>query len=64
MTFYPGLDKCPMCHGVWLDAQYDYETVAKIWQNGIPGREYSLWRYMELLPVLDVEHINSMGEGY
>ena len=64
MSFYPGLDRCPVCYGVWLDARYDYEAVARIWQNGIPGREYSLWRYLELLPVLDGERINSMGEGY
>ncbi|MCB0190327.1 MAG: pyridoxal-phosphate dependent enzyme [Anaerolineae bacterium] len=64
MSFYPGLDKCPNCNGVWLDAQYDYDKVAKIWQNGIDRRGYSLWRYIELLPVLDTEHLNTMGEGY
>ncbi|MBN1992754.1 MAG: pyridoxal-phosphate dependent enzyme [Anaerolineae bacterium] len=63
MEFYPGLDKCSVCHGAWLDAQYDYETVAKLWKNGLSGRVNSLWRYVELLPVVDIEHIITMGEG-
>ncbi len=63
MAYYPGLDHCPACRGVWLDAQYDYETVAKIWREGLRGRVNSLWRYRELLPVLDGEKIITMGEG-
>lgn len=64
MLFYPGLDSCPVCNGVWLDAQYNYDAVAVVWQNEITGRGFSLWRYIELLPVLDTMHINTMGEGY
>ncbi len=63
LDFYPGLDRCPICGGVWLDAQYDYETVANIWKNGLSGRVNSLWRYRELLPVTDLEKIITMGEG-
>jgi threonine synthase len=63
LEFYPGLDKCSACGGVWLDAQYDYEAVAKCWENGLQGRINSLWRYVELLPVVDVERIVTMGEG-
>jgi len=63
MEFYPGLDCCPACQGVWLDAQYDYEAVAKIWQDGLRGRVNSLWRYIELLPITDMEQIVTMGEG-
>ncbi|MFC1976146.1 pyridoxal-phosphate dependent enzyme [Chloroflexota bacterium] len=61
--FYAGLDKCPACNGVWLDAQYDYEAVAEIWKNGLQGRVNSLWRYVELLPVVDTGQIITMGEG-
>ena len=57
------MDNCPECGGVWLDARYDYEVVAKIWQNGLSGRVKSLWRYLELLPVINPAKINSMGEG-
>ena len=63
LEFYPGLDRCPQCGGVWLDAQYDYKTVSKIWKNGLSGRTNSLWRYIELLPVVDPQKINTMGEG-
>lgn len=63
MEFYPGLDHCPACGGVWLDAQYDYKAVARLWQNGPPGQVNSLWRYLELLPVLDADKINTLGEG-
>ncbi len=63
-AYYPGLDRCPECGGVWLDAEYDYDVVAQIWQNGLAGRVNSLWRYLELLPVLNPAEIVSMGEGY
>ena len=64
LPFFPGLDNCPICQGVWLDALYDYEIVTEIWQGGLQGRVNSLWRYMELLPVSDVEKIITMGEGH
>lgn len=63
MEFYPGLDRCPACNGVWLDAQYDYQTVASIWQDGLSDRVNSLWRYFELLPVVSPEKIVTIGEG-
>lgn len=63
MDFYPGLYACHACKGAWLDAQYDYDYVAKSWQNGLESKENSLWRYLELLPVVDTRKIVSMGEG-
>lgn len=63
MAFQPGLSFCPACKGVWLDASYDYEAVTEIWQAGLLGRVNSLWRYAELLPILDPENIITMGEG-
>ena len=61
--YHLGLDSCPHCQGVWLDATYDYQTVAEIWKDGLPHRPNSLWRYIELLPGIDPENIISMGEG-
>lgn len=61
--FYPGLDRCEACNGVWLDARYDYERVAALWRDGMPRRVNSLWRYAELLPVLKPAEAVSMGEG-
>jgi threonine synthase len=63
MKFYPGLDHCPACKGVWLDARYDHKAAAKIWRKGLQGRVNSLWRYIELLPIIDPEQIISIGEG-
>lgn len=63
MGFYPGLDRCAACQGVWLDAEYDYEAVAEIWREELWSRVNSLWRYLELLPILDAEKIVTMGEG-
>lgn len=63
LEFYPGLDQCSACNGVWLDAGYDYATVAAIWRNGLPGRVNSLWRYTELLPGAEPHKIITMGEG-
>ncbi len=63
LDFYPGLDRCPACGGVWLDAEYDYDAVARIWEKGLTGRTNSLWRYIELLPVVNSEEIVTMGEG-
>ncbi|MDM8520734.1 pyridoxal-phosphate dependent enzyme [Anaerolineales bacterium HSG6] len=63
IDFYPGLYGCPHCGSPWLDAQYDYETVAKLWQNGVDQRLTSLWKYSELLPIQNAEKIVSMGEG-
>lgn len=62
--FYPNLQACPACQSPWLDAQYDYERAAQAWQNGLRDRIHSLWRYIELLPVVDTERIITMGEGY
>ena len=63
--FYPGLDRCPACNGVWLDAQYNYQSVATIWKDGVLGRVPSLWRYFELLPAIEIniEELVTMGEG-
>ncbi len=62
--YFSGIDHCPACQSVWLDAQYNYRTVAKIWKDGLQRRPSSLWRYRELLPLLDTKNLTSMGEGY
>lgn len=64
IPYRPGLDCCPGCGSTWLDARYDYETVAEIWRAGLSDRPASLWRYGELLPITDPAGINSMGEGF
>jgi threonine synthase len=63
MEFYPGLHSCPVCHGAWLNAEYDYETVARLWKRPLENRFHSLWRYSDLLPITDPAKIITMGEG-
>jgi len=56
--------QCPECASVWLDVRYDYDQTGPVWQAGLAERDTSLWRYQELLPLLDTSQIVSMGEGW
>jgi threonine synthase len=55
---------CPNC-GKPLLARYDLAAARGILRReAIGGREPTLWRYRELLPVCDPRHILSLGEGW
>lgn len=56
--------KCPNCQEEWLQPIYDLEAVKKIWLEELSTRPATMWRYFELLPLLDKKNIVSMGEGY
>jgi threonine synthase len=48
-----------------LLARYDLDKVrAAVDPGGIAGRPADLWRYRELLPVVDDANITSLGEGW
>ncbi len=48
-----------------LLVSYDLKEAAKQFnKESLKGREKSLWRYRELLPVQDDENIVSLGEGF
>lgn len=54
-------DKC----GKPLLARYDLNAVGSIIQRRFfKGRESTMWRYRELLPVQDERNIMTLGEGY
>ena len=55
---------CPACGSSWLDAGYDYARAAALWRQGLDERTSSMWRYDELLPLLDPAAIITMGEGW
>ena len=55
---------CPQCGSPWLDAHYDYEAIASVWQGGVGNRTGTLWRYRELLPIQLTYPDISMGEGW
>lgn len=61
--FYRALEQCPRCGGDWLDIVYDYDRIAHIWREELPGRPNTMWRYWELLPLRDSANRISLGEG-
>lgn len=47
-----------------LLVEYDLETLKNNWKTfDLKGRRNDLWRYHELLPVIDESNVVSMGEG-
>lgn len=55
---------CDSC-GKPLFARYDLEAVgAALTKRMLVGREASMWRYFELLPVRERRNIVSLGEGW
>jgi threonine synthase len=55
---------CPQCGGEWLDPIYNLEETASTWQRSLSQRDPTIWRYWELLPILESKNIVSMGEGW
>ncbi len=58
----PMLTQCTACGNAWLDARYDYAAVR--WPSVLAKRAPSMWRYQELLPLLDARQRVSIGEGF
>jgi threonine synthase len=55
---------CEACGHDWLDAEYDLDAVADVWRKELVFRPFNtMWRYWELLPLLEQGNIVSMGEG-
>lgn len=54
---------CPACGAGWLDASYDLRTLSE-WPQRLTQYGATLWRYRDLLPVRDDQHIITMGEGW
>ncbi len=55
---------CPECSKPLL-VRYDLEAARQaLHREEIAGREPSLWRYQELLPVRDARYILGLGEGW
>jgi threonine synthase len=54
---------CPKC-AMPLLARYDLDA-ARAWKkSSLTGREASMWRYRELMPLFDGEQPVSLGEGW
>ena len=50
--------------GAPLLARYDLEAAKSLKRDVLRGREPTLWRYRELLPLFDGEQPVTLGEGY
>lgn len=63
--YAPDLDLllCPRCESL-LEAEYDYARIrAEVDRDSIAARPVGLWRWRELMPILDPRAIVSLGEG-
>ncbi len=58
------VEVCPECGHDWLDLVYELDEAAQSWRYQLQQREPTIWRYFELLPLLDRKNIVSMGEGW
>ncbi len=55
--------RCPKCGGV-LSVEYDIELVKeRLGKKGFGGRAPGVWKYHELLPILEKADLVSLGEG-
>ncbi|MCU0496130.1 MAG: pyridoxal-phosphate dependent enzyme [Anaerolineae bacterium] len=55
---------CPACGEVIVEARYDFNHFdVQTWLAQLPQRGRSLWRYHEVLPLYNTDHIVSLGEG-
>ena len=64
-TYDPNVPQnlCTQC-GKPLFPRYALDKIAQSWEkSSLSGREPSMWRYAELLPVIDSRHIVSLNES-
>lgn len=54
---------CPACGSEWLEAEYNYAAAAASFTSAHLRREPGLWRYRELLPLGNLSHAVTLGEG-
>ena len=58
------VNTCPNCGSI-LSCTYEYEKAKEtLHARSLAGREKSLWRYFEVLPVVDATNVATLGEGY
>ncbi len=55
---------CPSC-GKVLYARYDLDSAKRrLTRQALAGRAPNMWRYFEVLPVLDESNVVTLGEGF
>jgi len=64
ITFNKTITGCPHCGENILEARYDLRGLdPQRWLQELKGRRAGLWRYHEVLPLLDLNNVVSLGEG-
>ncbi len=61
--FHPSQPACPSCGSVWREAVYDYDQIAPTWADELIKKPFTMWRYHELLPLLNIPTDLTFGEG-
>jgi threonine synthase len=56
-------DMCESCGSEWLQGCYDYAGFKRELLRGLPGRPVSLWRYHEVLPIVDPSSLDLVDVG-
>ncbi|MFN2145381.1 MAG: pyridoxal-phosphate dependent enzyme, partial [Anaerolineales bacterium] len=54
---------CPNCGSEWRETVYDFDSLKSSYIDLIKSRPFGLWRYKELLPVVNYNQELSLGEG-
>jgi threonine synthase len=54
---------CNRCHSQWLEARYDYNAFKREILRGLPGRQFNLWRYQDVLPLENPGALNLYPAG-
>jgi threonine synthase len=54
---------CEACGSQWLEGCYDYTAFKRELLRGLPGRPANLWRYHEVLPIVDPTCPDLMAAG-
>ena len=64
VTFSKTITGCPHCGENILEARYDLRGLdPQRWLETLKGRSSGLWRYHEVLPLLNLDNVVSLGEG-
>lgn len=54
---------CPSCNNL-LDPIFDYDSLRGDWESlNVSARPNDIWRYRELMPIVDFDQIVTLGEG-
>jgi threonine synthase len=54
---------CERCNSQWLEARYDYAAFKREILRGLPGRQFNLWRYQEILPLENLNMLDLYPAG-